>query len=79
MSADDKAFFLNTIRDTAVEFGAIVEKEEQGFYDQMKGKGVTITEVPIADWQKAVQPLYDNNDLKFSAGLKDNLFKQLGL
>jgi TRAP-type C4-dicarboxylate transport system substrate-binding protein len=79
MSADDKAFFLKTIRDTAVEYGAIVESEEQGFYDQMKAKGVTITEVPIADWQKAIQPLYDNNDLRFSAGLKDNLFKQLGL
>ncbi|GHV36346.1 sialic acid-binding protein [Spirochaetia bacterium] len=79
MSADDKAFFLKTIRDTAVEFGKIVESEEAGFYAQMKEKGVTITEVNIADWQKAIQPLYDNNDLRFSAGLKDNLFKQLGL
>jgi TRAP-type C4-dicarboxylate transport system substrate-binding protein len=79
MSADDKAFFLKTIRDTAVEYGAIIASEEQGYYDQMKEKGVTITEVPIADWQKAIQPLYDNNDLRFSAGLKDNLFKQLGL
>ncbi|GHV26272.1 sialic acid-binding protein [Spirochaetia bacterium] len=79
MSAEDKAFFLKTIRETAVEYGAIVEKEEQGFYDQMKEKGVTITEVNIADWQKAIQPLYDNNDLKLSDGLKDKLLSQLGL
>jgi TRAP-type C4-dicarboxylate transport system substrate-binding protein len=79
MSAADKDFFVKTIRETAVEYGAIVASEEAGFYDQMKAKGVTITEVNIADWQKAIQPLYDNNDLKFSPGLKDNLFKQLGL
>ncbi|GHV77961.1 sialic acid-binding protein [Spirochaetia bacterium] len=79
MSSEDKAFFLKTVRETAVEYGAIVEKEEQGFYDQMKEKGVTITEVTIADWQKAIQPLYDNNDLKLSDGLKDKLLSQLGL
>ncbi|GHT88331.1 sialic acid-binding protein [Spirochaetia bacterium] len=79
MSADDRAFFLKTIRETAVEYGAIVQQEEQGYYDQMKEKGVTITEVNLADWQKAIQPLYDNNDLKFSDGLKDKLLGQLGL
>jgi TRAP-type C4-dicarboxylate transport system substrate-binding protein len=79
MSPADKEFFLKTIRETAVEYGALVAGAEQNFYDQMKAKGVTITEVPLADWQKAIQPLYDNNDLKFSPGLKDNLFKQLGL
>ena len=40
-------------------------------------KFVTITDVDIAEFQKAIEPLYTNNDLGFSAGLKDRLFKEL--
>ena len=45
----------------------------------MLDNDVTITEVDIAEFQAAVQPLYDNNELGFSPGLKDRLFEQLGL
>jgi len=79
MPADAKDFFLKTIRDKALEYGAIAEKDEAGYYDQMKQHGVTITEVNIKEFQNAIAPLYTNNDLKFSPGLKEKLFKQLGL
>jgi TRAP-type C4-dicarboxylate transport system substrate-binding protein len=79
MNADARAFFLKTVRDKALEYGAIAEKDEAGYYQQMKDHGVTITEVNIKEFQNAIAPLYVNNDLKFSAGLKEKLFKQLGL
>ncbi len=79
MPADARAFFLKTIRDKSLEFGKLAEADEAGLYDQMKKNGVTITEVDIKEFQDAIAPLYANNDLKFSDGLKDNLFKQLGL
>ena len=79
MPAADKDFFLKTIRDTAQKYGDIVAGEEDGFYQQMKEKGVTITEVNLDEFKTAIAPLYTNNDLNFSAGLKDRLFKELGL
>jgi TRAP-type C4-dicarboxylate transport system substrate-binding protein len=75
----DKELFLKTIRETAQKYGGIVESEEASFYQQMKDKGVTITEVSLQEFQNAIAPLYTNNDLNFSSGLKDNLFSQLGL
>ena len=78
MPEADRAFFTKTMRETALEYGEIIQKEEAGFYDNMKKNGVTIYDVDIAEFQKAIQPLYDNNDLKFSTGLKDRLFKELG-
>jgi TRAP-type C4-dicarboxylate transport system substrate-binding protein len=45
----------------------------------MKDKGVTVTEVDLREFQNAIAPLYTNNDLKYSTGLKDKLFQQLGL
>jgi TRAP-type C4-dicarboxylate transport system substrate-binding protein len=79
MPADDRAIFLKTVRDASKKYGDLVASEEDGFYQQMRDKGVTVTEVNIADFQKAIDPLYTNNDLGFSAGLKDRLFKELGL
>jgi TRAP-type C4-dicarboxylate transport system substrate-binding protein len=79
MPDDARAFFLKTLRDTSVEYGDIVASEETPFYNDMKAKGVTITEVNIKEWQDAIAPLYTANDLKFTAGLKDRLFKELGL
>ncbi len=79
MPPDAKAFFLKTIRDKALEYGALAEKDEAGYYDQMRQRGVTINEVNIKEFQDAIAPLYTNNDLKFSAGLKEKLFKQLGM
>ncbi|HUX11579.1 MAG TPA: TRAP transporter substrate-binding protein DctP [Spirochaetia bacterium] len=79
MPADARDFFLKTIREKALEYGTIGEKAEAGLYDQMKQHGVTITDVNIKEFQDAIAPLYTNNDLKFSPGLKEKLFKQLGI
>ena len=79
MPADAAEFFLQTIREKAIEFGASGQEDEDGYYQQMLDNGVTITEVDIAEFQAAVQPLYDNNELGFSPGLKDRLFDELGL
>jgi TRAP-type C4-dicarboxylate transport system substrate-binding protein len=79
MNASAKAFFLKTIRDKSIEYGVMAEKDEAGYYQQFKDKGVTITEVDIKEFQTAIAPLFANNDLKFSDGLKEKLFKQLGI
>ena len=77
MSPADRELFTKTMRDAAVEYGEIIAAEENGFYDNMRKNGVTITDVDIAEFQKAIEPLYTNNDLGFSAGLKDRLFREL--
>ncbi len=79
MPKDAMQFFLKTIREKALEYGAIAEKDEAGYYDQMRQRGVTINEVNMKEFQDAIAPLYTNNDLKFSPGLKEKLFKQLGI
>ncbi|MDL2228700.1 TRAP transporter substrate-binding protein DctP [Treponema sp. OttesenSCG-928-L16] len=78
MSAEDRDFFVKIMRETALEFGAIIEQEEGGYYENMKKNGVTITEVSLKEFQDAIAPLYTNNDLKFSSGLRDRLFRELG-
>ena len=78
MSASDRELFTKIMREAALEYGEIIQKEEAGYYENMKKNGVTITDVDIAEFQKAIEPLYTNNDLGFSAGLKDRLFKELG-
>jgi TRAP-type C4-dicarboxylate transport system substrate-binding protein len=79
MPEADKKVFLDTIKETAKKYGDIVASEEDGFYRQMRDRGVTITEVSLPAFQAAIDPLYTNNDLNFSAGLKDRLFRELGL
>jgi TRAP-type C4-dicarboxylate transport system substrate-binding protein len=79
MPPADKEFFLKTVRDAAKKYGGVVASEESGYYDQMKAKGVTVTEVNVKEFQDAIAPLYTNNDLGFTAGLKDRLFRELGL
>jgi TRAP-type C4-dicarboxylate transport system substrate-binding protein len=79
MPETDRKFFLDTIRETARKYSQIIASEEDGYYQQMKDKGVTITEVSLREFQAAIDPLYTNNDLGFSAGLKDRLFRELGL
>ncbi|MDR0786045.1 MAG: TRAP transporter substrate-binding protein DctP [Treponema sp.] len=79
MSEDDRQFFLNTIRETASKYNHIIASHEEIYYQQMESKGVTITEVDLKEFQSAIEPLYANNDLSFSAGLKDRLFRELGL
>jgi TRAP-type C4-dicarboxylate transport system substrate-binding protein len=79
MPAADREFFIKTIRDTAQKYSGIIAGEEADYYQKMKDHGVAITEVNIKEFQDAIAPLYTNNDLGFSAGLKDRLFKELGL
>ena len=79
MPEADRKFFLDTIRETAKKYSQIIASEEDTYYQQMRDKGVTITEVSLREFQAAIDPLYTNNDLGFSAGLKDRLFRELGL
>jgi TRAP-type C4-dicarboxylate transport system substrate-binding protein len=79
MPEADRKLFLDIIRETAQKYGQIVASEEDGYYQQMRDRGVTVTEVNLAEFQAAIDPLYTNNDLGFSAGLKDRLFRELGL
>jgi TRAP-type C4-dicarboxylate transport system substrate-binding protein len=79
MPEADRKIFLDTIRETAQKYSQIIASEEDNYYQQMKDKGVTITEVSLQEFQAAINPLYTNNDLGFSAGLKDRLFRELGL
>jgi TRAP-type C4-dicarboxylate transport system substrate-binding protein len=79
MSEADRKVFLDTIRDTAKKYGQIVASEEDGYYQQMRDHGVNVAEVDLGVFQAAIDPLYTNNDLGFSAGLKERLFRELGL
>jgi TRAP-type C4-dicarboxylate transport system substrate-binding protein len=79
MPSADRDFFLKTIRDTAQKYSGIIANEEAPYYQQMRDKGVTIVDVNLQEFQNAIAPLYTNNDLGFSPGLKDRLFRELGL
>ncbi|MDR2795708.1 MAG: TRAP transporter substrate-binding protein DctP [Spirochaetaceae bacterium] len=79
MPEADRKLFLDTIKKTAKKYGDIVASEEDSFYQQMKDKGVTITEVDLKEFGDTIAPLYTNNDLGLSPGLKERLFKELGL
>lgn len=78
MSANDREFFVKTMRETALEYGEIIRSEEAPLYEKMVANGVKITEVDMDEWMATINPMYTNNDLKFSPGLKDRLFKELG-
>ncbi|MDR0550641.1 MAG: TRAP transporter substrate-binding protein DctP [Spirochaetaceae bacterium] len=79
MPPAERDIFISTIREKAKKYGEIVAKEEEDYYAKMKEKGVAIYEVDINEFQQAISPLYTNNDLGFSAGLRDRLFSELGL
>jgi TRAP-type C4-dicarboxylate transport system substrate-binding protein len=79
MPEADRKIFLDIIRETAGKYSQIIASEEATYYQQMRDKGVTITEVSLTEFQNALNPLYTNNDLGFSPGLKDRLFRELGL
>ena len=79
MSASDRDFFLKTIRDTVQKYSGVIESEEAPYYQQMREKGVNIVDVNLREFQDAIAPLYSNNDLGFSPGLRDRLFRELGI
>jgi TRAP-type C4-dicarboxylate transport system substrate-binding protein len=79
MPQTDRDFFVKTVYDTAAKYSGIIASEEQGYYDGFKTKGITVTEVNTAEFEAAIAPLYTNNDLGLTPGLKDRLFRELGL
>jgi TRAP-type C4-dicarboxylate transport system substrate-binding protein len=79
MPAADRDLFIKTVYAAAAKYSAIIAQEEQGYYDGFKGKGITVTEVDLTEFQNAIAPLYTNNDLGLTPGLKERLFTELGL
>ncbi|MHB9296529.1 TRAP transporter substrate-binding protein [Pillotina sp. SPG140] len=79
MPAADRETFLKIVYDTAAKYSGIIASEEQSYFDNFKAQGGTVNEVTIAEFERAIAPLYTNNDLRLSNGLKDELFNQLGL
>jgi TRAP-type C4-dicarboxylate transport system substrate-binding protein len=79
MPQGDREFFIKTVYDTAAKYSEIIANEEQGYYDGFKAKGITVTEVNLTEFQDAIAPLYTNNDLNMTPGIKDRLFRELGL
>jgi TRAP-type C4-dicarboxylate transport system substrate-binding protein len=79
MPAADQRLLIKTVSDTAAKYSKIIADEEAGYLNSFKQNGGIITEVDITEFEQAVAPLYTNNDLQMTPGLKDNLFKQLGL
>jgi TRAP-type C4-dicarboxylate transport system substrate-binding protein len=79
MPAADRELFVKTVYDTAAKYSEIIAKEEQGYYDGFKTKGITVTEVDLTEFQNSIAPLYTNNDLNMTPGIKDRLFRELGL
>jgi TRAP-type C4-dicarboxylate transport system substrate-binding protein len=75
----DRATFIKVVNDTVLKYSAIIAQEEQGIYYGFKARNMTVTEIDRAQFEAAIAPLYTNNDLGLSPGLKDNLFRQLGL
>jgi TRAP-type C4-dicarboxylate transport system substrate-binding protein len=74
-----RELFVKTVYDTAAKYSEIIANEEQGYYDGFKTKGITVTEVSLTEFQNAIAPLYTNNDLNMTPGIKDRLFSELGL
>jgi TRAP-type C4-dicarboxylate transport system substrate-binding protein len=79
MPTADRELFIKTVFDAAAKYSGIIASEEQGYYDGFGSKGITVTEVDLAEFQTAINGLYTNNDLGLTPGLKDRLFKELGL
>jgi TRAP-type C4-dicarboxylate transport system substrate-binding protein len=79
MPEEDREFFLQTVRAVTERFSGIIAEEEQTYYQRMRDRGVSIVEVDLQEFQDAIAPLFINNDLGFSPGLRDRLFRELGI
>jgi len=79
MSQEDREFFLTTMNEASTRWSAIIAAEEQGIFDTFRERGMTITTINMDEFHAAIGPLYVNNDLRLSPGLRDTLFSQLGL
>jgi TRAP-type C4-dicarboxylate transport system substrate-binding protein len=79
MTEADRKFFLDTMQQTASKYSHIIASQEEMYYRQMEDEGVMITRPDLSAFQSAIAPLYANNDMGFTDGLKDRLFRELGL
>jgi TRAP-type C4-dicarboxylate transport system substrate-binding protein len=79
MPAADRELFVKTVYDTSAKWSEIIASEEAGYYDRFRSQGITVTEVNLAEFEQAIAPLYTNNDLNMTPGIKDRLFRELGL
>ncbi|MDR3192049.1 MAG: TRAP transporter substrate-binding protein DctP [Treponema sp.] len=79
MPQTERELFVKTVSDTAAKYSAAIAGQEQGYYDSFKTRGINVVDVNLKEFETAIAPLYTNNDLKMSAGIKDRLFRELGL
>ncbi|MDR1073583.1 MAG: TRAP transporter substrate-binding protein DctP [Treponema sp.] len=79
MPEADRELFVKTVSDTAAKYSAIIANQEQGYYDGFRAKGITVIDVNRSEFEAVIAPLYVNNDLNMSIGIKDRLFRELGL
>jgi TRAP-type C4-dicarboxylate transport system substrate-binding protein len=79
MPAADRELFVKTVNDTIAKYSRIIAEEEQGIYDGFRARGMTVRDISVPEFEAAIAPLYTNNDLGLSPGLKDTLFRQLGI
>ncbi|MDR0645341.1 MAG: TRAP transporter substrate-binding protein DctP [Treponema sp.] len=79
MPPADRELFTKIVSDTAARYSAVIANQEQGYYDSFRAKGMTVINVNQNEFETAIAPLYTNNDLKMSIGIKDRLFRELGL
>jgi len=79
MSAEDREFFLRTMYEASIRWSNIIYQEEQQIFDTFRQRGMTITNVDIAEFQAAMAPMFRYNELGLTPGIRETLFAQLGL
>jgi TRAP-type C4-dicarboxylate transport system substrate-binding protein len=77
MTKEQQDLFVKTFRDVGTEFQAKVAQTEAQNLEQMKQRGMTISNVDISKFAQAVAPYY--KEMGFSESLRDQLFKELGI
>jgi len=79
MSDEDREFFLQVMYDMAVKWTGIIASEEADYIKNFSNNGGQVFEVDIAEFERAVAPLNENNTLNFTPGLQERLIRELGL
>ncbi len=79
MPEADREFFIQTVTDTANKYSEIIAGEEGGYIENFAKNGGKVVEVDISEFEAAIAPLYVNNDLGLTPGLKEQFFKELGI
>jgi TRAP-type C4-dicarboxylate transport system substrate-binding protein len=75
----DRELILTVGKEEMANQTRVAMEEEDVYYQKMREKGVIISEVDMKEWMDAIAPLYTNNDLGFTPGLRDRLFRELGV